>query len=162
MNSDIRHFPLAQFLFINMVKKSMHREKRGIMANSERIMLIDDNEITLRSLSKALEMNGFPNHKFDNPITALKNYNPDTYPIVVSDFRMPQLNGIELLNYIKAKNSKVKMIIYTGFPCEKISHQIISLGAREFYKPINLEQLLGCLEKMKIEINKLKNIKEEK
>jgi DNA-binding NtrC family response regulator len=113
------------------------------------ILLIDDNEITLKSLSKALEMNGFPNHSFRDPLQAIDSYTQHKYPIVITDYKMPVMNGIDVLEVIKEMNAEANFIIYTGYPNAEIIDEIKQTKAKWFIKPIKLTEMIGCLENIK-------------
>ena len=114
----------------------------------KQIMLIDDNQITLRSVGKALEMNGYHNHQFCDPVMAVQNYDEEKYSVIVTDYRMPKMNGLDVLSSIRSKNRNAKFIIYTGFPDDALDKKIAQLGADSFYKPLNIERLINRLEEI--------------
>ncbi len=112
-------------------------------------MLIDDNLITLKSVGKALEMNGYSTSRYFDPLQAVADYDPARFFLVVTDYRMPSLNGIEVLKAIKQKNLEASIIVYTGFPDEKIKQEILENGAMDFYKPLDIEKLIEKIESIK-------------
>ena len=59
------------------------------------IMIIDDNVYTLKSVSNALEMNGYPARSYCNPLNAILDYNPERFPLVITDYQMPDASGLD-------------------------------------------------------------------
>lgn len=121
------------------------------------IMLIDDNDITLESVSEALQLHGFQNHMFNDPHRAVAAYNPTLYPIIIVDYNMPGMTGIEVLQEIRKQAPDAKVIIYTGLPDARVRRRIIQSGADEFYKTDKLQQLIEKLEIMIDEIKEENN-----
>lgn len=121
------------------------------------IMLIDDNDITLESVSEALQLHGFQNHMFNDPHRAVAAYNPTLYPIIIVDYNMPGMTGIEVLQEIRKQAPDAKVIIYTGLPDAQVRRRIIQSGADEFYKTDKLQQLIKKLEIMIDEIKEENN-----
>ena len=116
------------------------------------IMVIDDNEFTLKSICYALNMGGFPNHGFSDPEEALSKYNKNIYRLIITDFRMPKLNGIEVLKLILQMNRDAKVIVYSAFADDEIQIEALNLGALLFLKkPFNYEFLIETIQKIKAE-----------
>ncbi|MCF7919707.1 MAG: response regulator [Candidatus Cloacimonetes bacterium] len=116
------------------------------------IMVIDDNEFTLKSISYALKMGGFPNQGFNDPEEALCKYDKNIYELVITDFRMPKLNGIEVLTLILEMDKEAKVIIYSAFADEEIQVEAKKRGAFLFMKkPFNYESLIETIQRIKAE-----------
>jgi DNA-binding NtrC family response regulator len=136
------------------------KKKRGngkMEKDDKMIMVIDDNEFTLKSVSYALKIGGFPNQGFKDPEEALSKYDKNTYELVITDFRMPKLNGIQVLKLILQMDSEAKVIIYSAFADEEIQVEAMTQGAFLFMKkPFNYEFLIEAIQRIKAEdtINK--------
>ena len=128
-----------------------------MFSKSQFIMLIDDNIITLESVSEALELHGFNNHMYSDPLKAIAAYDCETYPIIIVDYNMPKMNGIEVLEKIRRKNDDAQVIIYTGSPDERIRRKIIASGADDFYKISDIGTLFNKLKKMQNQIWRKRN-----
>ncbi len=127
------------------------------------IMVIDDNEFTLKSICYALNMGGFPNHGFSDPEEALSKYNKNIYRLIITDFRMPKLNGIEVLKLILQMNRDAKVIVYSAFADDEIQIEALNLGALLFLKkPFNYEFLIETIQKIKAEEQYNKEIIKQK
>ena len=79
-----------------------------------RILLVDDDEIFRKALQKNLENLGFEVNPAQNGKEAVEVLQRTTFDLVISDIRMPEMDGIELTKYIKA-NLKLPIILITGF-----------------------------------------------
>ncbi|MCE1166312.1 MAG: response regulator [Bacteroidetes bacterium] len=83
--------------------------------NSKKILIIDDDESTLESISSYLEESGYKVFTARNGITGLevvKNLYPD---VIISDIRMSGLNGIEFAYIIKGLRYNIPIILISSF-----------------------------------------------
>ena len=94
------------------------------MINNKRIVSIVDDEIyTAKLFHEALRENidGISVFSFNDPITAFTHFteNKDDFALVISDLRMPGLNGLELLKKVKTSNPKVRTILMSAYNFEE-------------------------------------------
>ena len=94
------------------------------MINNKRIVSIVDDEIhTAKLFHEALHENidGISVFSFNDPIIAFKHFteNKDDFVLVISDLRMPGLNGLELLKKVKTSNPKVRTILMSAYNFEE-------------------------------------------
>ena len=85
----------------------------------------DDLDITILFRDALMGITGITIFTFTDPILALEHFqlNEHAYVLVISDFRMPGLNGMELLKKIKDLNKFVRTILMTAFEIDdKIFH----------------------------------------
>jgi DNA-binding NtrC family response regulator len=92
--------------------------------NNKRIVSIVDDEIhTAKLFHEALRENidGISVFSFNDPITAFTHFteNKDDFALVISDLRMPGLNGLELLKKVKSSNPKVRTILMSAYNFEE-------------------------------------------
>jgi len=90
------------------------------MPNNNRIVIIVDDELDITELFQDAiygKINGISVVCFNNPLTALEHFthNKKDYALVISDFRMQNLNGLELLKKIKMLNSNVRTIVVSAY-----------------------------------------------
>jgi DNA-binding NtrC family response regulator len=109
--------------------------------------IVDDEEDITRLFRDALSLiNGITIFTFTDPVLALEHItvNKERYVLVISDFRMPGLNGMEFLKKIKDSNPFLRTILMTAFESndelfqEYTKKQIIN---GFFQKPIRLDNL---------------------
>ena len=83
----------------------------------------------------------------ENGESALKLYKNENIDIVMTDIRMPVMNGIELLKEIKKINSEQTVVLFSGSNDYEFLMEAINHGADKFFtKPLNLENMLTSLE----------------
>ena len=71
---------------------------------SRRLMAVDDEADITFTLKKELEQSGFSLDVFNDPITALSNFKPEYYDLILLDVKMPEMNGFELYQEIQKKD----------------------------------------------------------
>lgn len=88
-------------------------------------------------------------------IEKIKEMNPD---IILIDITMPQMDGFEVINYVKSNGLKAKFIIISGYDRFEYVQKALRLGVQDFLlKPITQETLFDCLEKVRELIEQEKN-----
>jgi DNA-binding NtrC family response regulator len=90
------------------------------MTINNRIVGIVDDELDITQLYQDAiygYINGISVVCFNNPVTALEHFieNKKDYALVISDLRMPNLNGLDLLSKIKMLNSNVRTILVSAY-----------------------------------------------
>src|SRR6266508_5767052 len=94
------------------------------MSTNKRIVSIVDDDIYIAQLfHQALSENidGISVFSFNDPIMAFEHFteNKENYALVISDLRMPSLNGLELLKKVKDLNPKVRTILMSAYNFEE-------------------------------------------
>ena len=88
-------------------------------ANNKIVSVVDDDLNTTELFHVALSENidGISVVSFNDPVIALEHFaaNKDAYVLVISDLRMPGLNGLELLKKVKNSNPKVRTILMSAY-----------------------------------------------
>jgi putative two-component system response regulator len=82
---------------------------------SEKILLIDDDVSVLHSIKRILCDLGFEVIESSNPIEALSIINDQDIAVVVADYKMPQMSGLELLSKLKTMAPDIKRIMITAY-----------------------------------------------
>lgn len=119
-----------------------------------KIMVIDDNPESLDSISEALLLNGYPNEKFQSPKEALVASQKRNYDLVITDYKMQEMNGVELAKSIQQYNPNIFIILISGFLNSEIDTAIKKKNYAFFRKPIDVESFLESIS----QIQKKKNL----
>ena len=115
--------------------------------NDYYILLVDDEKDILDLFSEYLTSNGFNTISFDNPVNALKYFyqNPNNCSLVITDYKMPQMSGIDLIKKIKEKDTdyKIKTIIISAFIKDNLPYDksYITMIDKILEKPVYLDRL---------------------
>jgi signal transduction histidine kinase len=116
-----------------------------------KILFLDDEKTITYIYDKLLKnMYNFKVETFNSPHDALKAYNPDIFDIVVTDFKMPKMNGLKFAKKIKEKNKAAIIIICSGNPSS-----IKDAGVHAVLKkPLRAEKLADIIQKVMNKKNK--------
>lgn len=114
-----------------------------------RVLYVDDEE-PLRVLVKSeLGQHGYEVETAEDGDVALTMLEQKSYDLVLLDIRMPRMDGIEVLNRMKARSIRPRIIMLTGVDDLSIAVRSVKLGATDFLtKPYDLEQLLSSIKRV--------------
>ncbi len=108
-----------------------------------KILIIDDEKAQVELLSGFLKKQGFSVITTTSPVEAIDIVKKNHVNLVVSDYRMPEFTGEELLEKIKEINPEIGFILITAFGSIETAVNIMKLGAVDFIeKPVDLKLLL--------------------
>ena len=108
-----------------------------------RILVVDDNEMTCKQLQKILQADSSLQVEYQTDGNqALEALAQDNYSIVLTDLRMPKLDGMDLIRQIQQRRLPVTVIVTTGHGIIDEAVQAIRLGAYDFLtKPVDVDHL---------------------
>ena len=119
-----------------------------------RMLLIDDELPSLEIMQDVLEPAGHKCVIYQNPKQAVEAYKMGEFDLVLTDFKMPGMNGIEVLKSIKEYNPKAKVIILTGYADIYNAIEAVNNGAYAFFrKPVKVNDFMDTIDKLEEEIN---------
>ncbi len=78
------------------------------------ILLVDDDEGVLRALERVLLRGGYNVRPVSDAATALRGCRDDRYDVVISDYRMPEMDGVEFLNAVREMHPRIIRIMLSG------------------------------------------------
>jgi len=111
------------------------------------VYVIDDDEAMRDSLHFLLDSSGYQVKLFDTATSFLEALPKLEFGCVVSDVRMPGIDGIELLKRMKAANSMFPILIMTGHGDVPLAVEAMKLGAVDFLeKPFEDDRLTAMIE----------------
>jgi two-component system, LuxR family, response regulator FixJ len=117
------------------------------MPSNGKVYVIDDDEAMRDSLSFLLESAGFDVTLFESALKFLDALPELAFGCVVSDVRMPGLDGIELLKRMKTRTGALPIIIMTGHGDIPLAVEAMKLGAIDFLeKPFEDDRLITMIE----------------
>lgn len=109
----------------------------------DKILIIDDDQDICRLLVRFLSKNGFETESVENGEDALKLLKEKQFELVLSDYRLPDTTGVDLLRKIKIINPNTAVIIITGYSDIKIAVEALRYGAFDYVtKPLYPDEIL--------------------
>jgi len=112
------------------------------------ILILDDETIVGERLKPALEKEGYKVDVFANPNAALKQIEAKEFDIVVTDIRMDEVDGIQILEKVVEKSRRTKVIMITGYATLEVARESVSKGAFDFIaKPFKLGEIRATIKK---------------
>jgi two-component system response regulator FixJ len=116
------------------------------MSDKTVIHVIDDDTAMRESLAFLLDVNGYKPQVHESAGAFLKEPIADTPSCIVSDIRMPGMNGIELVRKLKSQGSTCPVILITGHGDVALAVEAMKAGAVDFIeKPFDDEILLNAI-----------------
>ncbi len=115
-----------------------------------RVLLVDDNTDSLQSLAVVLEDLGHDPVPVRDAETALKTVKQERFPLIISDIRMPGMDGMELLTRLRASRHAIAsdIVLITGHGDRDTAVAALRNGAYDYLsKPINARELAAVVER---------------
>ena len=112
------------------------------------VMLLDDEPIVGKRLRPALAKIGCNVEVFEDPREALKRIDEKTFDVVVTDIRMDDIDGIQVLEHVVGKSPRTKVIMITGYAMMALAREAMEKGAFDFIaKPFQPDDLRKVIAK---------------
>ena len=126
------------------------------------ILLVDDDRDTLRIIQKYFESKGAHVNAYSEPLLALQDFmkngnsngnSNNYYDLIISDIRMPEMNGIELASIIRKIDKEIPIIFMTASSIKDIDSSIL--------KFLNIEDIIAKPIKLKVLLEKINIVKQK-
>lgn len=112
------------------------------------ILVVDDDEIVRRLLLDTLSENGYSVETATNAKDALEKLNQKFFNAILTDIKMPDMDGLELLKTVKTTHPDIPVIVMTGYGSMESAIASIKAGAYDYIaKPIDLNELTIAIER---------------
>lgn len=119
------------------------------MAQKNRILVVDDEDALRTVLSSELEGEGYKVAAAADGAEAISILKNQIFDLILLDIKMPNVDGFEVLKFVKETNPETKVIMLTGFADLKNAIESKKLGAEDFVsKPYDLVDLLTTVERV--------------
>lgn len=117
----------------------------------ERILLVDDDPAIIETYRSILNLLGYKTDQYTSPHTALDSLGDQGYDLLISDYDMPGMNGIELISNVYDRRPGIPVIIISGsarFPAGIFSSELKNCMVSFMNKPVTMIDLTRSLEVM--------------
>jgi len=150
---------LDKIMVVRSERMSAQREREEAMAaggeagpmeprgEKLRVMVLDDEPIVGKRLNQALAKLGFEVEIFEDPTKAIARLGEAHFDVVVTDLRMEEVNGIQILEYVTSHCKDTRVILITGYATVEVAREALVKGAFDFiakpFKPRDLRAVIN-------------------
>jgi len=115
----------------------------------KQVLIIDDEVDMALALSESLKRCDFDPVVYHNPVEVLASCNIKDFSLIITDMKMPKMNGIEFLQEIRKRHIFVPVIVITGFGTVENAVDAMKLGATDYImKPFSFESLKQVIDRI--------------
>jgi len=120
--------------------------------NKESLLIVDDEIETREVVTRLLSKLGFNVDSVSNGKNALQELRDEKYTFLITDIKMPELDGIELIKMVKREIPDINIIAMTGYDKDYAYMDVINAGANDFIaKPFKINELEAKIKRILIE-----------
>jgi len=114
----------------------------------KKLLIVDDEQSILDSLTRALNGQGYELLTSPDPLKALELVKTETPPVVITDLKMPGMDGLALLEQIKSVNPHIQVVVITGHGSIDEAVSAMKKGAYDFIpKPFNRQEITAVVNR---------------
>lgn len=114
-----------------------------------KVLVVDDDPQVCKTVGMILKEHGYHVQSYSQPRQALQAVRKSPFDMAIIDIKMPDLNGLELVEKIKAEDPRIAPIVMTAYPDVQTAAETMRLGSRDYItKPFREEQLLNSVERI--------------
>ncbi len=110
------------------------------------ICVIDDEVVVCKRLQQFLSKEGYAVETFVDSRSAIERIDQTKFDIVVTDIRMDNIDGMEVLDHVTRKDENTKVILITGYATIEIAREAQAKGAFDFiskpFRPKDLQEVI--------------------
>jgi DNA-binding NtrC family response regulator len=116
--------------------------------NRHRIMVIDDEKIVCDMAKLSLQQEGYVVETFVSPATALKRLEEQKFDVVVTDYRMQDIDGMEVLRTVKSQYPTTQVIMMTAYANLDSALEALRRDVHDFFaKPVKIKDLKASIKR---------------
>lgn len=111
------------------------------------VLVVDDEKNILKVVSATLKQNDYEVETARSSEEAIEKFNQNVFDLIITDLKLPGKTGIDLLEYVKARDADVPVIMITAFGTIENAIEAMKKGAFNYLtKPINPDELLSVMK----------------
>jgi DNA-binding NtrC family response regulator len=151
VDPQVKKYALEEITMVDLDQSTIKGKRVGHKQPDQvvRILVVDDEEYMLQSLSKLLNLMGFETEVAENGEKALEIFKSREVDLIITDINMPGMSGMELLKLIKKENPEIPVIVITGFGVEKAQEMAKKNKADGFLpKPFKMNDIKSMIDKV--------------
>ncbi len=122
--------------------------RMSVPSDKERILVVDDSPNTLEVLQRNLTSEGYQVFTTLGVAEAIDILEKTTIDLVITDLKMPQVSGLDLVRYVRENLRDSEVMMITGYPSVEGAVKAVKTGAEEYLaKPFTDEELLSAVQR---------------
>ncbi len=119
------------------------------MSNKVRVMFVDDDSVTCSVMQRNCENTDYDCSVYQNANDCLMAFSKESADIIITDLKMPGMNGFELLSELRQIDSNIPVLVMTGYSSVENAVEAMKRGASDFIKkPFEFEELHLMVERI--------------
>jgi len=139
ITSGVDSLPVIQYHTSQMTRNTMVKT----MDRKPDVLVVDDDDKFRSFVHEALEDAGLTVHEGKNGKEALDAFTNSTFDLMLLDFKLPDMNGLDVLKSVREKSPSTDVMVVTGFKDIDLAVDLLKLGAKEYVtKPIEPSELV--------------------
>jgi DNA-binding NtrC family response regulator len=112
-------------------------------------MVIDDENIVGKMIKSSFGQDGYVVEAFLDAKLAFERLKEEKFDVVITDLKMKDIDGMEVLNTIKKESPEIKVIMITAFASMDAAVEAFRKSADDFFaKPVKIADLKVCVKKL--------------
>jgi signal transduction histidine kinase len=129
-----------------VLKKSLSSKREN---NQGAVLIVDDDEGIREVLQEIIQLFGFTCKSAESAEEALESLRKQSFELMITDIKMPGMDGMELLKRAKKQSESLDIIMMTGFSVDYSFSDVVMAGASDIIpKPINLEEVEAKIKRV--------------
>ncbi|MFQ5848168.1 MAG: response regulator, partial [Candidatus Methylomirabilales bacterium] len=112
-----------------------------------RVLVVDDDRLVCWSLGRALAREGYEVMTLESAEQALAEVGTSRFGLVITDFALPGMDGLELLEQMRSMCPDIRAIVITGKGSREVEREALNRGATAYVeKPFSVRELVGLVK----------------
>ncbi|NIS59737.1 MAG: response regulator [Proteobacteria bacterium] len=129
-----------------VLQKSLSSKRES---NQGAVLIVDDDEGIREVLQEIIQLFGFTCKSAESAEEALESLRKQSFELMITDIKMPGMDGMELLKRAKKQSESLDIIMMTGFSVDYSFSDVVMAGASDIIpKPINLEEVEAKIKRV--------------
>ena len=123
------------------------------MGETLKILLVDDEDHLQEVLGLLLELDGHQVTTAFSGEQALEHAKEKKFDLVITDYKMPGMNGMDVVRSIKKENPDTSVVMITGYPTEDTEKEAQKLGVDEYVaKPFHMDKMREIIRRISYKV----------
>ncbi len=120
---------------------------RSVEKDTKYILVVDDEPEIRQSLKIILDDCGYVSSIASTGKQALQKFDEEQFDLVITDIRMPEMGGLDVIEQLRKKGHDVPILIITAYVYKEMAVRAMQLGASGYLlKPIDFDELISQVE----------------